>query len=419
MGSRKTVSIGDLGRIVGGATPSTKIRENWDGDIPWLSPKDLANYNQRYISRGERNITQQGYESCSTKILPTGTVLFSSRAPIGYIAIAKNPVCTNQGFKSIIPNDEIDSLFLYYLLKANKDRIESSGSGTTFKELSGKTFSAIEVSIPTSKDEQTAIAHILGSLDNKIELNNQINDYLEEFVVAMFGEFYVSKWGNELPEGWSYQQVDNIAEKVAMGPFGSNIKVDTFVDEGVSIISGAHLKGLLLEESDYNHITEEHANRLNNSMVYPGDIVFTHAGNIGQASLITEWSNEPKYIISQRQFYLRCDKSKLLPEIPALYFHTRMGKHVLTANSTSTGVPSIAQPSSYLKSIELLVPDMPSQQRFVKTTKPLFHSIVANRNEIDCLGRLRDLLLPKLMSGEIDVSQVELPTQLNNHLFDC
>lgn len=101
MGSRKTVSIGDLGRIVGGATPSTKIRENWDGDIPWLSPKDLANYNQRYISRGERNITQQGYESCSTKILPTGTVLFSSRAPIGYIAIAKNPVCTNQGFKSI------------------------------------------------------------------------------------------------------------------------------------------------------------------------------------------------------------------------------------------------------------------------------------------------------------------------------
>lgn len=178
MGFRKTVSIGDLGKIVGGATPSTKIQENWNGDIPWLCPKDLANYNQRYISRGERNITQQGYESCSTKVLPTGTVLFSSRAPIGYIAIAKNPVCTNQGFKSIIPNDEIDSLFLYYLLKANKNRIESSGSGTTFKELSGKTFGAIEVSIPASKDEQAAIAHILGSLDNKIELNNQINDYL-------------------------------------------------------------------------------------------------------------------------------------------------------------------------------------------------------------------------------------------------
>lgn len=150
-------------------------------------------------------------------------------------------------------------------------------------------------------------------------------------------------------------------------------------------------------------------------MVFLGDIVFTHAGNIGQASLVTEWSNESKYIISQRQFYLRCDQNKMLPEIPALYFHTRIGKHVLTANSTSTGVPSIAQPSSYLKSIELLVPDMESQRAFVERVKPLFHLVVMNRNECAELERLRDALLPKLMSGEIDVSGIDL-TQLNNHL---
>lgn len=369
-----------------------------DGNIPVFGSGGIVRYADAALSNGP-------------------SVLIPRKGTLGNLFYADEPFWTvDTLFWTEIDTRRVHPKYLYYTLK-NKN-LAALNIGTAVPSLSVDVLNEIELDLPKF-EVQSKVVHLLNLLDGKIDFNNQINDYLEEFVVAMFGEFYVSKWGNELPEGWSYQQVDNIAEKVAMGPFGSNIKVDTFVDEGVSIISGAHLKGLLLEESDYNHITEEHANRLNNSMVYPGDIVFTHAGNIGQASLITEWSNEPKYIISQRQFYLRCDKSKLLPEIPALYFHTRMGKHVLTANSTSTGVPSIAQPSSYLKSIELLVPDMPSQQRFVKTTKPLFHSIVANRNEIDCLGRLRDLLLPKLMSGEIDVSQVELPTQLNNHLFDC
>lgn len=234
--------------------------------------------------------------------------------------------------------------------------------------------------------------------------------------MALFSQFYMDRWGQHLPNRWAYQRVEEFAEKVAMGPFGSNIKVETFVDEGVPIISGTHLRGLLLEELEYNHITEKHAERLANSMVYPGDIVFTHAGNIGQASLITKWANEPKYMISQRQFYLRCNSDRMLPEIPTLYFHTRIGRHVLIANSSSTGVPSIAQPSSYLKSIELIVPDMTSQCAFVERIEPMLHQYVVNENEIRRLELLRDVLLPKLMSGEIDVSKVELPTQPNNHL---
>ena len=117
MGSNwKTAALAEIGTVIGGATPSTKEPNNWDGDIPWLSPKDLTGYRYRYIARGERNITEDGLATCSTTLLPKGTVLFSSRAPIGYIAIASNPICTNQGFKSVIPSDSIDSLFLYYLL---------------------------------------------------------------------------------------------------------------------------------------------------------------------------------------------------------------------------------------------------------------------------------------------------------------
>lgn len=171
--------IADIGTVVGGATPSTKQTENYDnGTISWITPKDLSSFNERYIDRGERNITEIGLNSCSTQLLPKNSILFSSRAPIGYIAIAANELCTNQGFKSIIPSECIEPLFLYYLLKYNKDKIESMGSGTTFKEVSGTTMKNIVVSVPNDKIIQKKISLLLGSIDDKIENNNRINNNL-------------------------------------------------------------------------------------------------------------------------------------------------------------------------------------------------------------------------------------------------
>ena len=170
--------LSELGTIVGGATPSTKNEEYYNGEIPWITPKDLSSFSERYIKRGERNITQLGFENCSTHLIPPKSILFTSRAPIGYIAISSNEICTNQGFKSIIPHENTDYLFLYYLLKHNKEKIESMGSGTTFKEVSGSVMKNIEVCIPSDKCEQEKIASILNCLDEKIELNNKINDNL-------------------------------------------------------------------------------------------------------------------------------------------------------------------------------------------------------------------------------------------------
>ena len=179
MGKWITRTIAEIGRIVGGATPSTKDEGNYGGNIPWITPKDLASYQYRYISKGERNITEQGFASCSVVMLPKGSVLFSSRAPIGYVAIATNPMCTNQGFKSVIPDaNKVDSLFLYYLLKVNAFNIASHGTGTTFPEISGKVMGSIKLTFPESISEQKKIAAILNSLDLKIELNRRINDNL-------------------------------------------------------------------------------------------------------------------------------------------------------------------------------------------------------------------------------------------------
>ena len=195
---RIKVKIKELGKVVGGATPSTRNPENWGGSIPWLTPKDLANHRERFIKKGEKCISQKGYESCSTKMLPKGTVLFSSRAPIGYCAIAENDICTNQGFKSIIPNENTDSLFLYYLLKSNVDAIANHASGTTFPEISGKAMEEIEVLIPEDKNEQKQIARVLNVFDRKIENNLKLNDYLTDLSSAIYNEFInrsSGKWG--------------------------------------------------------------------------------------------------------------------------------------------------------------------------------------------------------------------------------
>lgn len=142
-------TIGDLGRIVGGSTPSKSKPEYYtDNGIAWITPKDLSTNNRKFISHGENDITETGLKNSSTSIMPAGTVLFSSRAPIGYIAIASGDITTNQGFKSVIPKPEIGTEFIYYFLKNNVSMIESMASGSTFKEISGNTMKNIPTLIP-------------------------------------------------------------------------------------------------------------------------------------------------------------------------------------------------------------------------------------------------------------------------------
>ena len=126
----------DFAEIKNGATPSTAVEANYGGDIVWITPKDLSDQQSKFVYQGERNITKQGFDSCSTSILPTNSVLMSSRAPIGLVSIAKHEVCTNQGFKSFIPKSISDSIYLYYYINHHIKQIEQLGTGTTFKEVS-------------------------------------------------------------------------------------------------------------------------------------------------------------------------------------------------------------------------------------------------------------------------------------------
>lgn len=197
----KWVKISDLGVVVSGGTPSTKNSAYWNGDINWISPADLTRYTDKYISFGAKSITEEGLKNSSARLMPKGAVLFSSRAPVGYVAIAGSELATNQGFKSLIPGSDLDSEFLYYYLKASKGLADSRASGTTFKELSGKAFSNLPVAVAPANEQRRIVAKIeelFSELDKGVEslkiARVQLKTYRQSLLKAAFEGRLTEQW---------------------------------------------------------------------------------------------------------------------------------------------------------------------------------------------------------------------------------
>ena len=163
----KVENLIDFAEIKNGATPSTADNSNYGGDIVWITPKDLSDQQSKFVYQGERNITKQGFDSCSTSMLPTNSVLMSSRAPIGLVSIAKNEVCTNQGFKSFIPKDMENSIYLYYYIKHHIKQIEQLGTGTTFKEVSRDDLSKFPILVVGANDAYKQWIELQDEIANK------------------------------------------------------------------------------------------------------------------------------------------------------------------------------------------------------------------------------------------------------------
>ena len=401
MAEWKQCTISDLGTVVGGATPSTKDATNYEnGTVSWITPKDLSDFKGRYIQRGERNITEKGLRSCSAQIMPADTVLFSSRAPIGYIAIAKNDLCTNQGFKSVIPNKSTDPLFLYYLLKYNKDAIEHMGSGTTFKEVSGNTMKNIVVRVPVEIQEQRRIAQILGSLDDKIEENDRINNNLYHLLSLSFKNDY---WDRAIdhPE-WIMTTLDETTSRFGTG---LNPRKNFVLGHGnnyyVTIKNMGNNRIYLDDRCD--KIDDEAIRRIQmRSDLKVGDLLFSGIGTIGRVFLIdkpaTNWNT------SESVFNLRPNAKVSSEFLYLLLLNNDMQDYAisLASGSVQKGIRM-----ADLKKYSFYLPTQEAMERLTSLWKPLIKQIKANEVESDGLAVLRDTILPKLLSGEIDVSEVE------------
>ena len=180
-------------------------------------------------------------------------------------------------------------------------------------------------------------------------------------------------------------RIKDLISEISMGPFGSNIKVSCFADEGIPVLNGSNLVGFSLNESAFRYVTEEKANSLGKANAYRGDIVVTHRGTLGQIVFIPENSRYSRYVISQSQFRVRCN-SRVIPQYLVYYFHTRIGQHKLLSNASQVGVPALARATSTFQTIDIELPSIINQEKVVSILESIRLRIEQNTRINDNLA---------------------------------
>ena len=421
----REVTLGEIAEIVGGSTPSTKESDNFDGEIPWLTPKDLSGVHDRYISRGTRNLSRKGLDSCSAKLVPANTVLLSTRAPIGYVAIAANPISTNQGFRNLVTHENICSEFIYYWLKNNTETLERHASGSTFREISGSALKQIRLRLPPLA-EQLAIAHILGTLDDKIELNRRMNETLEAMAQALFKSWFVDfepvrakmegRWRpdesllglpaylydlfpdrlveselGEVPEGWEVKSLEQIVDLNPHEPMKRGTTAP-YLNMAALSTSGPNPNDAVLR--DFTSGT-----RFRN-----GDTLLARITPCLENGKTAFVQTLPKGTVGwgSTEFIVM----RAIPPVPPEYTYllgrdTDFREHAIQ-NMTGTSGRQRVQVNALA---HYLVPSPKADlwAQFSSLIRSMFGSIEAARKESCSLTAQRDALLPKLVSGTVRV----------------
>ena len=358
--------IQTVSEVVGGGTPSTKNKNNFNGEIPWITPRDLSSYKNRFISQGERFISKEGLNSSSAKLLPINTVLLTTRAPVGYLAIAKNEVTTNQGFHSLIPNNKVDNLFLFYLLKNNVQKLIDHASGSTFQELNARTLKSLEFAFPKI-NEQKQIAEILSSLDDKIELNRKINSNLEKIASLLFKQWFI----NTNEKGF---------KTMRLGDF-------------FPIKTGKKDANIATKNGKYPFFTCSQ------------DILFTDNFSFDSSSILLAGNGdfnikwyEGKFEAYQRTYVLTPYKKELLG---FLYFLMNYFLDDITVGHKGSVIKFITK--GMIEDFEVKIPMNKDFNNKAKFFYEIIQVIDFYEKEIKNLSQIRDFLLPRLMSGKIRV----------------
>ena len=387
----KQIKIGEIGDVIGGGTPSTNNDLYYGEDIPWITPRDLSGYQSMYISKGARGITKLGLMNSSARILPKGTVLFSSRAPIGYVAIAENEVTTNQGFKSIVCDEKIaNNKFIYYSLLFNKEKIESVASGSTFKEISGNVLKNLEILLPDIK-AQEEIAEILSSLDDKIELNRKINANLEKMASALFKKWFVDF---EFPDkdGKPYKTSGGQMVISELGEIPNSWSILSLKDF-FPIITGKKDANVATQHGQYPFFS------CSQGVLHTDEYSFDSSSILlsGNGDFNVKWY-EGKFDAYQRTYVLT-PKNKLF--LGFLFYAIKYFLDDITAGHRGSVIRFITK--GMIEDFKIAVPS----DLVLKNMATFFYennqTIDFHKREIDSLSQIRDSLLPRLMNGKIRV----------------
>lgn len=400
----KEVNFSELGRIVTGKTPKTKIDRFWNGTIPFITPKDIQV--NKYVHSTERYITEDGLATVSSQLLPKKSICVSCIGNIGYVGFTNNESISNQQINSIIPNEEYDSDYVYYLMKNSWPIFKSlENQSTTVSILNKSHFSALKVRVTKNNVKQKAIANILSSLDDKIEINNKINKKLEEIAQALYKQWFVDfEFPNEDGEPYKSSGGEMIERDQGLIPKDWDIlKLSDAIDfiRGIEPGSKNYLEqptygsvpfyrvGDLLNDKHVN----VHSGLCKGKFVDFKDILMSFDGSVGRVSIGLEGS----FSTGLRKISWKDNK----PRYSYTYYMLKSDNIQKTVNEHSTGTTIMHAGSS----IEYLMVPFNNEiaRLYEKTIEPFFTKLLEIKKENKNLSETRDLLLPKLMSGEIEV----------------
>ena len=382
-------SLIDIVDLVGGGTPKTSKAEYWGGNINWLSVKDFNN-EKRYVYSTEKTITEEGLNNSSTKLLKKDDIIISARGTVGELAMIPFPMAFNQSCYGIRAKEGTDSTFLYYLIKNSVRMFKAMTHGSVFDTITRDTFANIEVVIPDI-EMQHRIAKILADIDDKIENNERINDNLFEQMQALYKDWFVNfePFGGVRPSGWNNTNIYAIANMIYGAPFASKL----FNTDGLGkpIIRIRDLK----EQTFVTFTTEEHPK---GHLIQPGDIVVGMDGEFRPYI----WGNESAWL-NQRVCIFESNR----PKGKAFVLYTiKPLLNKIEQTQVATTVIHIGKKD--FDAFEIVLPDEATLDSFDSITAPMVEKIVNNSLQNKRLAVLRDTLLPKLMSGELDVSRIDL-----------
>jgi len=352
------VRIGDVGRVVSGATPRTDNPAYWNGNIRWATPRDLSGHQDPVVRETAKAITPAGIASCSAETLPIGSVLFSSRAPIGLVAITGVPMATNQGFKSVVPGAEIDPRFLYWTLRHLGPGIAERAPGTTFKEVNKATMEDVRIPVPPLP-EQRRIAALLDKADAIRRKRQQAIRLADAFLRSAFLDMFGDPVTN--PRAYAICRLGEIAAIVSGVTKGRKLDPARVVSVPYMRVANVQDGHLLLDDiKEIEALPEEIARH----RLETGDVLLTEGGDPDKLGRGAVWRGGIDPCIHQNHiFRVRPNASTLLPDFLSAQLGSARGKRYFArAAKQTTGIASINM--TQLSAFPVLVPPLETQAAY-------------------------------------------------------
>jgi type I restriction enzyme S subunit len=399
------VKASEIAKIVGGGTPKSHDETNFsENGIPWITPADLTGYDKKYISRGRRDLSQKGLETSGARLLPKGSVLFSSRAPIGYCVIAENPISTNQGFKSLVLNENALPEYIQYYLIATREYAKSIASGTTFLELSGSRMAHYPIPLPPLEEQRRIVAK-LDVLLGRNKAGRQELSAATQLIKRQRQAVLAQAFSGELTADWREEMNITFGKNIELGTVTTSLAYGTSAKsqaEGdVPVLRMGNIQNCFIDWSDLVYTSD--ASEIKKYALRKGDVLFNRTNSpelVGKTAL---YRGEREAIYAGYIIRIRCN-SELLPEYLNYCLNSPMGREYCW-QVKSDGVSQSNINAKKLAAFTFTLPSLEEQREIVRRIEAAFARIdegeQAIKQAFTLAERLEQATLAKAFRGEL------------------